>query len=100
MEIEKDISGASEQKTDEIKNAMSDVDISNEDNPKGDGFENQVSYRGNEERGEGTEYASNEANETPEETSSSEGGQLEIGRASCRGSVEISGTQACVYLER
>lgn len=76
MEIEKDISGASEQKTDEIKNAMSDVDISNEDNPKGDGFENQVSYRGNEERGEGTEYASNEANETPEETSSSEGGQL------------------------
>lgn len=76
MEIEKDISGASEQKADEIKNAMSDVDISNEDNPKGDGFENQVSYRGNEERGEGTEYASNEANETPEETSSSEGGQL------------------------
>lgn len=62
MEIEKDISGASEKKADEIKNAMSSVEVSNEDNPKAEGFENETSDLANDvEQEESAEATPNQA---------------------------------------
>lgn len=68
MEIEKDISGASEQKADEIKNAMDNTEVSEENNPKEQDLEGKASDLGDETVGEeSTEIAPSEA--TIEETS-------------------------------
>lgn len=62
MEIEKDISGASEKKADEIKNAMSSIEVSNEDNPKAEGLENETSDLANDvEQEESAEATPNQA---------------------------------------
>lgn len=74
MEIEKDISGASEKKADEIKNAMSSVEVSNEDNPKAEGLENETSDLANDvEQEESAETTSNQVQ--GEGNSSEEEGQ-------------------------
>ena len=71
METEKDISGASEQQTGEVENEMSNAEVSNEDNQKGDGLENQAPDLGDsEEQGKDAEATPNEADakETSSET--------------------------------
>lgn len=70
MEIEKDISGASAHKADEIKNAMSNAEVSNEDSPKAEGLENQTSDLTDDVKQE--ENAEATPNEAPEEAKSSE----------------------------
>ena len=62
MEIEKDIHGASEQKSDEIKNTMDNIEVSEEDNQKEEILEHQASYPEKNTGGEkSADVTSNEA---------------------------------------